>query len=454
MRTSRRRFLEVVGAGLSILPLVGMLPGRSVASGGRARRFIVFYFPDGVPGPSQSGQPSLWHCTGSTHDFQLGSVLAPLASHKGRCVFFNGLSMGPTDSGSHPGGAKKLLTNVDGGGGESLDRYLARTLGAASPFRHLYLGAMANANNASGDKHISYVAAGQTAPPEDNPLVAFERVFGAGAPIGGADGGPIGSTPPRDLRKSVIDGALTELDAYRSRLSPGDRSRLAMHLDALREVESRLVADTTGSADPGAPAASCDDPGLVMNGVEHGRLYEPDRFPFILKAQIDLLVAAMACGKTKVGVIQGSHHTSELIMSRFANTEMHDPGYDMRSHQASHYGASHDFGHREFSDYVKQRRWWVAQFAYLLDQLASRPEGETTMLDHTLVLLCTEVCDGNTHLHDNMPFVLAGGGVSGGRLLQSGYTRHGALLTAIAHLCGAPVPSFGQTQDGPLSGLV
>ena len=436
---SRRGFLGRVGqAGIGLTALLSLLPGRA-ANTASARRFIVFYFPDGVPGPSQNGQPSLWHPTGSTTSFELPQVLSPLAHHRDRSVFINGLTMGPTDSGSHPGGAKKLLTGVDGGGGESIDRYLARTLGAATPFRHLYLGAMANANNASGDKHISYVAANQTAPPEDNPLTAFERLFG----MGGA-----GSPGPqiRDLRRSVIDGAKAELDAYRSRLGASDRSRLTLHLDALREVESRIVSDA-------APGGDCDDPGLVMDGVDPAGLYDPGRFPAILKAQIDLTVAAMACGKSNVGVIQGSHHTSELIMSRFVGTEMYDAGYDMRSHQASHYGAAHDFGHREFADFVKQRRWWVSQFSYLLDQLAARPEGDGTMLDHTLVMLCTEVCDGNTHLHDNMPFILSGGPLSGGRLLQPWNTRHNALLTAITHLCGVPTTSFGQTSDGPLSGL-
>lgn len=442
---TRRGFMKGLLGSFAAAPLLATID-RSRAAAGRARRFIVFYFPDGVPGPSQSGQASLWHPTGSTTAFSLPEVLSPLAAHKTRCVFLNGLTMGPTDSGSHPGGAKKLLTGVDGGGGESVDRYLARQIGAGTPFRHVYLGAMANANNASGDKHISYVTAHQTAPPEDNPLTAFERLFGAGAPAGG-------STPARDLRKSVIDGALAELQAYRSRLGAPDRSRLDLHLDALREVEGRIRAD----ASPGPEGDACDGGDLAMPGVEVGRLYEPERFPSILKAQTDLLVAAMACGKTNVGVIQGSHHTSELIMSRFAGTEMYDPGFDMRSHQASHYGASHDPGHREFSDFVKQRRWWVSRFAYLLDQLAARPEGEGTMLDHTLVLLCTEVCDGNTHLHDNMPFLLAGGAggaLSGGRLLERWNTRHNALLTAITHLCGAPTPSFGQTSDGPLSGLI
>ncbi|MFT6396567.1 MAG: hypothetical protein ACJAYU_001310 [Bradymonadia bacterium] len=136
---------------------------------------------------------------------------------------------------------------------------------------------------------------------------------------------------------------------------------------------------------------------------------------------------------------------------------MFDAGYDMRSHQASHYGASHDRGHREFADYVDQRGWWVQQFRYLLEQLEARPEGDGTMLDHSTILLCSEVCDGNTHLHDNMPFVVAGragGAISTGRLLQYESMRHSNLLVGLGRSMGADLNNFGQESFGPLPGLL
>ncbi len=110
-------------------------------------------------------------------------------------------------------------------------------------------------------------------------------------------------------------------------------------------------------------------------------------------------------------------------MSRFAATPMYDPGFDMR----------------------------------LLDELAALPKDGATMLDHSLVLLATEVCDGNTHAHDDMPFVLAGGGsgsVRTGRLLQFGYRRHADLLLAIAHAMGDRLGGFGDASSGPLPGLL
>ena len=151
---SRRRLFQLGGAAALTWPLRKML--RAGGSPAKAKRFIVFYFPDGIVGTSQAGEPGLW---------TMGGSLAPLAAYQSQCVFFSGLSMGPTDSGSHPGGAKKLLTAADYGNGVSIDQHLAQSIGSGDPFPLLYLGAQANANNASGDMHISYVAPGATPAP-------------------------------------------------------------------------------------------------------------------------------------------------------------------------------------------------------------------------------------------------------------------------------------------------
>jgi hypothetical protein len=197
----------------------------------------------------------------------------------------------------------------------------------------------------------------------------------------------------------VLDLALGDIKSLQARLGATESAKLTLHYEALREVELRIQSQ----AAPPVAGTGCESPSLDAQGLGAGVLYEPERFPTALRLQTELMVQAMACGLTRVGVIQASHHTSELIMSRFAGTEMYDPGFDMRSHQASHYGSSHDEQSREFVAYRAQRRWFVAQFAYLLGQLAARPEGEGTMLDHTVCLLMSEVADGNTHLHDNLP---------------------------------------------------
>lgn len=438
---TRRRLLQLGGAAAITAPLLRRV--RANGNGAKAKRFIVFYFPDGIVGQSQANEPSLW---------TMNDLLAPLAAYQSQCVFFKGLSMGPTDSGSHPGGAKKLLTATDGGNGISIDQHLAQAVGGGDPFPLLYLGAQANANNASGDMHISYVAPGFTTPPEDDPVAAFNRVFSGTGTTGGGGGGSGGGDGSTKL--SILDRSRDELVALQQQLGDTEKSKLDLHLQAVREVEMRIQA--LGGGGGGAPA-SCGQPAIDAAGIDATTLYTPEMFPKILRAQTDLMVQAMACGMTRVGVIQAAHHTSDLIMSRFANTPLYEQGFDMRSHQASHYGATHDPNHHEYADYVKQVRWWVDQYGYLLGQLAARPEDGGTMLDHSLVLLCTEICDGNTHLHDDMPFVLAGGGagaINTGRWMDVGYRRHGDLFVAIANAMGDNITSFGDASSGPLPGLL
>lgn len=462
---SRRNLLKALLGGAAALPFAARSKYARGDGGGRARRLVVFYFPDGVPGRSQDGQPSLWNARAEGGDVALGEILAPLGMLRRECVFLNGLSMGGTDEGSHPGGAKKLLTGRDGGNGESVDQFIARTVANDAPFRHLYLGAMATQNNASGDKFISYPSAGVTVAPEDDPLRAFSRIFSMGMVArpspAAADAGAAAADPSED-EALVLDNAIAEVRELRGGLDDRARTKLDVHLDALSEVRGRVArVGPAPAADAGTgtmpPAASCENPRLSFEHPGAAGLVAPASFPAILRAQIDVTVQAMACGLSRVGVIQGSQHTSELIMSRFRDTEMFDAGFDMRSHQASHYGARQDRSNRLFTDFLKQRRWWVSQFAYLLEQLRSRPEGDGTMLDHSLVLLCSEVSDGNTHSHQDMPFILAGRGggcVSPGRVLDAGGRRHGDLLAAIARAMGASVRGWGDGSSEALPGLL
>jgi hypothetical protein len=454
-RLARRSLLHSLGALAIAAPFASLSSRQAHAqAAGRARRVVFFYFPDGVPGTSQDGEPSAWSTTNPT---SLSRCHEPLGARAADVVFVNGLSSGSTDAGSHPGGAKKLLTAVDGGQGVSLDQVLAHGVFSSSPWRHLYLGAMANHNHASGDKHISYPSAGTTLAPEDNPRAAFARLFS-----GGGTGGDSGSATPTGLpsrRRSILDVVKSDLDDLRARLGTTERARLDLHAESVREVETRLAALATpappSSSTPSSP--SCSDPALAF-AVDDANLYDAARFPEILRAQIDVAVLALSCGLTRVATIQASHHTSELIMSRFPDIELSDPAFDMRSHQASHYGARHDDNRVEYRRYVQQRRWFVAQFAYLLEQLRQRPDpavAGATLLDTSVVLACSEVSDGNTHSHDDLPFLLggrAGGALSTGRALNLGGERHHRLLTSLANLCGAGLRGFGD-GEGSLAGL-
>ncbi len=448
---SRRRLLGSL-AGLAVGgPLAALLPRGARAADGVAERVVFFYHPDGVAGVAQDGSPSKWKAYGSERSFTLGEQQAPLQPWKDRCVFLNGLSLGGTDAGSHPGGAKKLLTAVDYGNGVSIDQHLSRSIGASSPWRHLYLGAQANVNGASGDKHVSYPSPGVSIAPEDDPRRAFQLLFGSAVPASDPASTDPGTSADA-AKKSVLDAVIADVQALQAKLGTVERAKLDLHLESLREVEQRIG----GVVIPPESQASCGEPALDTGALTDSTLYAPEVFPDILRAQIDLMVLAMSCGITRVGTIQASHHTSELLMSRFAGTSLHDPSYDMRSHQASHYGAGHDPNDVEYRAFLEQGKWWASQFAYLLQRLAETPEGDGSMLDHSICVLVTEVCDGNTHSHDDMPFVVAGGAGgywSTGRLLDVGYRRHGDLWVSVARAMGDGITAFGDASSGPVPGL-
>ena len=304
----------------------------------------------------------------------------------------------------------------------------------------IYTSVCRNYNNASGDKHIVYPSAGTTMSPQDNPAQAFQDVFSA-----------FSSTSPtsnNESRKQLINALLEDTLVLRNRLGGIEKDKLDYHISSLQELDSRLEQLTV----PTESSAICTEPTINLDGMLD--LYDPANFPAICKAQLDLAVLAMECNITKVATIQLSHHTSELIMSRFPNTEMYDPNYDMRSHQASHYGSNHNWESREFQAFAQQRIWFVNQFRYLIEQLHNRPEGDGTMLDNSIVVLCSEVADGNTHEHHDLPVIVSGGGggtIRGGRLMDFTFRSHGDLWTGLAQAMGSDIQSFGHSHGGAIS---
>jgi hypothetical protein len=109
---------------------------------------------------------------------------------------------------------------------------------------------------------------------------------------------------------------------------------------------------------------------------------------------------------------------------------------------------------------TKINTWYCEQLAYLAQRLAETPEpgGDGSLLDNTLLVWTNELGKGNNHTHENIPFVLVGGGLNFqmGRSLKFGGVPHNRLLMSLAHGFGHPVPSFGNPahcSDGVLTGL-
>ena len=178
-------------------------------------------------------------------------------------------------------------------------------------------------------------------------------------------------------------------------------------------------------------------------------------FGAVAARQAELITQAFACDLTRVATLQCSSSVNAL---RFTFTE---PPLSSEGHALSHAGNS-NISQQENWD--RMLLWYAELFASLLDQLAAVPEGEGSLLDHTLVLWCNEISRGNNHSLDDIPFILAGGTQgAGAQALRFGQhivapeIPHNRLLLTMLHALGMPLNRFGLPElcaGGVIPGLL
>lgn len=448
---TRRRFLEGLGLTAAALPLVPYLESEA-DEGALPRRIIVFCTTTGMTGR----YPGNWAPTGTEHDFALGKILGPLSGGydmfgvpisdlSTRCNYFQGINMESyKDSppiGGHPRGMGNCLTATplqpgnlfEGGGGQagwadgiSVDQELAGAIGQETAFSSIELGV----GNFGGVGHLRYVlsykGAANPLPVDSDPYSVFDRLFGDLA----LD--PEEMARLRAERLSVIDYLDRDLARFTGRIAKADAHKMEAHLDAIRSIENQL---TTGVG------ASCTTP-EVEAGVS------VDNFPAVGRLQMDLIVAAMACGLTNVAT---------LMWGSAPNGRLFDwiPGVTLGYHEASHAGTA-DATAQDQLELISM--WFTRRYAYLLQRLADIPEGDGSMLDNTLVLWTSENAQSNNHSPNNMPYVLAGnvGGLQSGRFLSYPGVPHNQLMVSLCQLMGHDIDQFGHPDYGAggLAGLI
>ncbi len=433
---TRRSFLQMLGAAGVASPLALGLGRNAMAAPGDVKVMFV-YVPDGVI-------PELWHPMGGTTGFTLPEMSAPLEPVIDDLVFVRGLKMYAGGT-THEGGIAKLLT---GDGDVSLDIFLGDEIGGATPHKSVQLGVATNFQNGAGS--VSYIGAGQTVMPDDNPLSAFDRLFGdlqdPEAPDPGPNWEQIRST-------RVIDRAIDDLTRLRSALGSTEREKLDIHLESLHEVESQIKGELMGSCDQ----VVWNTEGFAVNESDnYPKTWErEDQFALVGKLQMDLSVLALSCGVTNVASLMWSHPVSP--------TRIPELGTTAANHDSSHYGT--DLAGSLAQDFIAYRRFFSEQLTYLIQQMAATPSGSGSLLDDTLIFVGSDINDGNLHDHDDMPFLLAGragGQLTTGRSLDYRGTAggedeaHTKLLVSIANMAGVDIDQFGfsGTGTGGLPGLL
>jgi hypothetical protein len=300
---------------------------------------------------------------------------------------------------------------------------VARQIGAQSFLPSLELGVRAIAADVRA--RISYAGPGNPMPPVNAPLAAYERLFAGFSQVDEATKGQ---------RRSVLDAVQQQYSAITPRLASVDQQKLEQHLELVRSIERRLdiAVNAQGCAEVEAPPElEQDDEGTM---------------PQIADLQGKLLTAAFACDLTRVASLQFSSAIN-----------------DIRCPWLDSLGSGHSLSHAGVSDAsaaaerVSRQNWAFNEVAKIMAGLDAIPEGDGTVLDHTMILIGNELGLGNTHSHSDIPFVLAGGlgGYSMGRVLDFGGQGHGALLMTVLNAMGIDAEGFGHRdfwQDA-LTGL-
>lgn len=440
-RLGRRRFLRGAGGALLALPLLPSLRAHGAAET-FPKRLVTMYTPNGFI------HDAWWPTAGNETDFVLNTIHQPLADFRDRLTLLKNVDLkvaGGGPGGPHQRGIGCLFTGqqllegdfVDGCGsragwanGISVDQAVANHVGKDSAFKSLELGVRATENDVQG--RISYAGPGQPLPPMVQPLDVYNRLFKdlVVAP-------PDGQVDPLALqRKSVLDAVSDQFAHLSQRVSAQDRARLEAHAELVRDLERRIASVPVVCDKPDAPPTL--DPTSEVD------------MPTIAEIEIDLLALAFTCDLTRVASFEISTGLNRI---RYPWVDSLGEGHPL-SHMPPTDVDSHD-------QLVRRMSWHAGLIARLADKLSQVHEGDGTALDNLLLVWSSEVSEGNTHSHVNLPFLLLGGGwhFQTGRYLDckgaSGNASHSDLLVSILNAMGVETNTFGMPEfaTGPLAVL-
>ncbi|MFM9937705.1 MAG: DUF1552 domain-containing protein [Novosphingobium sp.] len=434
---SRRTALRGLGTTLALPFLEAMMPSARAADiGARPKRLSVFYTPNGMT--MDAFRPA-----GAGRDFALSPTMAPLAPFREDIVVVSGLghpqaaAMGDRPAG-HGRSCPAFLTGAharqtegpDIRCGVSMDQVFAAHLGDAAQIPSLELGIDQASLLGSCDINyscaytngISWLTPTVPLPVTANPRDVFERLFGDGEALDATS-----RLAQARRQSSILDFVREDALRLSGALGMEDRHKLNEYLDATRAIEKRIQRTAAG---PVADAGGLVQPaGIPGDFAEHVRL------------MIDLEVLAMQADLTRVATFMTGREISNRTYPEIGVPDSH--------HMLSHHGKNP----QKMAQLAKINRYHMEFFAYALKRLKETRDGSGSLLDSTLVIRGSAFGDSNEHDFMDLPVVVAGGLVKGGRhLVAEKGTPMSNLMLAGLNLLGVPARAFGDST-APLAGL-
>jgi len=433
---TRRNFLRGAGGVALALPFLESIgPARA---GGEATplRYLQFMHVQGT-------LVNEWAPSGPEGAMVLSNILSPLETVRDQIVVVSGCdnpSASDYQSNGHISSGRTLFTCAPNSGnanladGPSIDQVIAERMAAPTPHRSLQFGV---GGPFVQEYQALYAGPQDPVPVDGDPRVVFDQLFSdlENDPASA----PTTMQRIRARRSSVLDTVLDQFDGTMARASAADRQTLERHADKIRELEIQLANEGEAGVGCGVPTLNLP-PGYEPNDAAQDNSSS--------RAFIDLMVMAMACDMTRVGTLQ--------------YTNYHGPHYpwlgvDVPGSYSEWHAMVHDIPNLANLDAPRAVfRWYMEEYAYLLEQLAATPDGDGTLLDHMLVMAASEISDGASHATWGLPIVLAGeldGRLQTGRHVNLGGARTGELFVTFLNWFGADDTVFGNPIhcDGPVS---
>ena len=421
---SRRTVLRGMGAAVALPFLEAMVPAFTPTARTAANpltRFGAVFVPLGE-------RPGYWTPSKVGSDFEFTPILKPLEPFRNSITLISELC-DPLDghavtvaawlSGSVP--FRTIAENVRAG--TTIDQVIAAKIGQETPLPSLelatedftgWIGGCDTAYSCAYMNTISWKTPTTPLPMEINPRVVFERLFGRP-----------GTRAQRLERmqedRSILDSVRDDVSDLQKRLGSKDRARLGEYLDHVREIEERIQrSEKQASTRVEAPDAPI---GIPDSFEEHALL------------MYDLAAVAYEANITRVISYMKSRDASQRVYPNIGVNEPH--------HAMSHHGNNPE----KLAGLVKVNTYHITLFSKFIQRLQSTPDGDGSLLDHSLILYGSGMSESDNHSRLNVPTLLVGGvggQMRGNRHIQAAKeTPLANLMLTLANKFDCDIDKFG-----------
>jgi hypothetical protein len=450
----RRTFLRGAGVTISLPLLSAMVPAQTALAQTAAKpkpRFVGIFYPHGMA-------PGHWEHPEGALPAKMSNIMESLQPVRDQTVILGGMwsksaEAPPGTTGSDHWVAAAFLSGNKPrktSGSDStvfqptIDQVIAEKIGRESILPSLQV-AVEDPNSSSSNcgegyscsytNSISWVSAKDEKHPEMtlplpmelDPQVVFERMFGSGA------------TPELRATRlkqnySILDSVMGELGGLKKNLGTSDQRTLDQYFENLREIERRLdlAKNASGALPDGFPSPQ----GIPSTYEEH------------IKLHYDLIALGFQADVTRVATLLGARDLTGASYPLPKGDLFPDGGTSPSYHGGSH----HQDIPANIASYAKVGRYHVSKMAAFAQKLKSIPDGDGTLLDHSLILYGTNMGNSNQHQHYDVPHILVGGAngqLKGGR--QITYERKtittGMLLLSVLDMFGIHQSSYGDSHE-------